>query len=192
MKTLTLKRAAATALLLIVMPVTHADEWTGRVAGAIGAKHLDENDWNSLDSQAEGGVLFDIKKKGWPVSIAIDLFLSGDDASKSDPQIDFGDTVELHVGLRKTWSAENSKIHRYVGGGLAHVRGGMELLESAGGTEQSDNAVGGWVSAGAYWDLTDKFNIGFDVRYSQAEVTILDREIDAGGIHNMLTLGYSF
>jgi hypothetical protein len=32
--------------------------------------------------------------------------------------------------------------------------------------------------------------LGIDVRYSQADVTIFDEEIDAGGFHTGVTLGY--
>jgi hypothetical protein len=38
--------------------------------------------------------------------------------------------------------------------------------------------------------ITDNFDIGFDVRYSKAEVTILNRDIEVGGMHYAETTGY--
>lgn len=157
-----------------------------------GQKHLDENDWSSLDSQKEIGMLFDIKNKSWPVSIAIDLIVSGDNASSSNPEIKSGGTVELNLGIRKTWDSSSSNIHRYLGGGLALINGGLEQRADAGGATQDDNGVGAWIAAGAYWDLNDRFSLGFDIRYSQADINLFGNEIKAGGVHNSITLGYSF
>jgi hypothetical protein len=53
-----------------------------------------------------------------------------------------------------------------------------------------DDAVGFWIGGGVYWTLGEHFNIGFDVRWSKAEVTIDGLDFEAGGTHAGLLLGY--
>ena len=56
--------------------------------------------------------------------------------------------------------------------------------------EDDDTAVGAWVGAGTYYAVTPSFNIGVDVRYSKAEVTLFDKEREAGGLNAGITAGY--
>jgi hypothetical protein len=53
-----------------------------------------------------------------------------------------------------------------------------------------DDAMGFWVEGGIYWTLAEHFNIGFDVRWSKAEVTFYGVDGEAGGTHAGLLLGY--
>ena len=69
MKTLNLEKAAIATLLVLALPIAQADEWTGNIGGFIGSKHLDDNDWGSLDNQDALGFVLDVEKKSWPVSI---------------------------------------------------------------------------------------------------------------------------
>ena len=162
-----------------------ADEYDGNVRLFLGQKHLDSDDWNSLDRQNEIGVIFDIKKASWPVRIAFDVFGSGEDKNESGAER--GYTIEQHLGVRKIWTLKNSKIHPYLGGGVAFVKAEYEVIDS---TKDDDNAVGAWVGAGADWHLSPKMSLGIDIRYSQADVTVFDEEIKAGGLHTGITLGY--
>ena len=53
-----------------------------------------------------------------------------------------------------------------------------------------DDAIGFWIGGGIYWTLGEHFNIGFDLRWSKAEVTINGVDGEAGGGHAGLLLGY--
>ena len=162
-----------------------ANNYEGNVRLFLGQKHLDSETWNTLDRQNEIGLFFDIKNSAWPVSIAFDIIGSGED--KNEAGAERGYTIEQHLGVRKFWSIADSGINPYLGGGLALIKAEYEVI---GETKDDDRAVGVWVGAGADWHLSQKLSLGIDVRYSQADVTIFDEEIDAGGFHTGVTLGY--
>lgn len=159
-----------------------------------GEKRLDKDDWQSMNSQGEFGLLMDLKKKEWPVSIVLDLLVSASDSDKDDLINERGYTSEIHLGARKTWDLQSVDIHPYVGGGIAFIGAGFEKRESTGEIkdDDSDTASGAWIGTGAYWNVTQSFNVGLDVRYSFAEVTIADKDLEVGGLHTGLTLGFNF
>lgn len=181
-------------LLLLAIPSAHADEaqsagWTGNVSGYVGHKSVDDKDWPNLDSQASVGVISDFGKRSWPVSIAADLLFAGT-VHESGVNEDTGGTMEIHLGARKIYKLENSSFRPYVGGGVALV-GAMLENENAGVKVDDDDTVYGiWVGAGTYYAVTPSFNIGVDVRYSKAEVTLFDKEREAGGLNAGITAGY--
>jgi len=43
-----------------------------------------------------------------------------------------------------------------------------------------------------FWRLGKRFNIGLDVRYSKAEITLFNVDVDAGGTHAGLLLGWGW
>ncbi|MFC1688649.1 outer membrane protein [Pseudomonadota bacterium] len=169
---------------MAVSPVL-ADEYDGNVRLAFGQKRLDSDDWNTLDRQNEIGVIFDLKKASWPVSIALDLLFSGED--KNVPGAERGSTFEQHLGVRKIWAINDSKFHPYLGGGIAFIQADYEVI---GSSKEDDGGVGGWIGAGVDWHLSKRMSLGVDVRYSKADVTINNNDVDAGGLHSVLTLGY--
>ena len=59
-------------------------------------------------------------------------------------------------------------------------------------TTEDDGDAGPWLGAGLYYEITSKFVLGLDARYSYGKVTLFDKEIDAGGIFTGLTAGYQF
>ena len=136
----------------------------------------------------------DFKKKEWPISIALDFLHSEGDGSDYEPfsglYIDMdAETTEFNAGIRKIWE-QYAKIRPYIGGGLAFIS--AEAKGSAMGYTVSDDdrAVGLWINGGVYWTLSASFNIGLDLRYSIAEVTVFDVDAEAGGVHAGLLLGY--
>ena len=162
-----------------------ADEVSSNVRLLVGQKYLDSDDWNSLDSQTEIGVLFNIKKASWPVSIAFDVFGSGED--KNETGAERGYTIEQHLGVRKIWTLENSTFRPYLGGGVALVHAEYEVI---GSIKDNDNALGAWIGTGVDWHLSPEMTLGLDIRYSKADVKIFDKDIEAGGLHAGITLGY--
>jgi hypothetical protein len=97
-----------------------------------------------------------------------------------------GETTEIDIGIRKIY--ENSPTMRpYIGGGLAFINGEFGI---AGLISEDDDGVGIWIDAGLYWTLAKHFNIGFDIRYSWAEITLFGVDANAGGLHAGLIFGY--
>jgi len=171
--------------------------WTGNVNGFLGAKILDEDDWAPLDEHVEGGVLFDIKQKNWPISIAIDLLFSSDEEDVNVAVLNFGTfnanleghTTEFNLGVRKIW--DNLSIVRpFVGGGIAFINAEIKGTALGVSVSDDDTGVGVWFDGGAYVTLGGHFNIGVDVRWSKAEVTLFNIDGEAGGWHVGMLIGY--
>lgn len=197
MKTLTTAStkiiAALPLLLLMATSSAHADDsqsagWTGNVSGYLGVKTLDEDDWQEMDTQSAIGVIADFKQNSWPFSIAIDLIGSGD-VHEVGALEDVGYTVENHIGVRKIFTT-NSSFMPYIGGGVAIVNAGFENKAPSGTVKEDDSALGSWIGAGTYLQITQNFNLGLDIRYSKAEVTLNDIDLEAGGLHAGITAGY--
>ena len=190
----TITSTALSTLLFMAMPAAYADDtqadgWTGNVSGYLGQKTVDDKDWPELDSQASVGVISDFGKQSWPVSIAADLIFAGT-VHESGVNKDTGGTMEIHLGARKIFTLQNSSFRPYVGGGAALVSAMLENENAGVAVEEDDTAVGVWVGAGTYFAVTPSFNIGVDVRYSKAEVTLFDKEREAGGLNAGITAGY--
>ena len=189
MKNSILIRTATSTLLLLSLSVAHADEWTGNVSGFLGHKSVDDKDWSGLDSQGAIGVISDFRKQSWPVSIAIDAFISGTE-DKSDGQKKLAGTFETHLGVRKIFTMENSTFRPYVGGGVALVGASVENKSNGVTVDDDDTVYGYWAGVGTYIKITPSFNIGVDVRYSKAEVTLFDTDRDTDGLQAGITAGY--
>ncbi len=185
--------------LSIPLSATGEEEYTGNVNLFLGGKTLD-NDWKPVEDQGEFGIMVDFKRVGWPVSIAIDILGSyaDDDIIVNLPpliSIKFeGATTEFCFGVRKIWDT-STNMRPFLGGGLAIISAEAEI----GPFDDDDSAAGIWLGGGVYWTLTEHFNIGLLLRYSDAEVTLSpsyagvtlgSTDIDAGGGHFGLILGY--
>ena len=190
----TITSTALSTLLFMVMPAAHADDtqadgWTGNVSGYVGHKSVDDDDWPNLDSQRSAGVISDFRKQSWPVSIAADLIFSAADNGSGTIE-NTGGTAEMHLGARKIFTLETTSFRPYVGGGIAIISASLEN-ENAGVTIEDDDTVfGAWIGAGTYYAVTPNFNLGLDVRYSKAEVTLFDIDREAGGLYAGITAGY--
>ena len=189
MKTFNLKKILVATALLLALPIAQASDWTGNVGGSIGSKQLDDNDWSPQDSQGSLGFMLDIKKKSWPVSITYDLILSGDVNEKGSVK-DEAYTAENQFGIRKTFELEGSIVRPYFGGGVTFVSAGIKNKTATTSVKDDDEGIGAWVGAGLYVGVTESFDIGFDVRYSEAEVTIFDQDLEAGGMRYAATASY--
>jgi len=181
------KNILAVILMLFVLNA-HANEWSGNVNFFLGQKSLDSDDWGVLDDQSAFGVLVDFKQDHWPVSVALDFLGSYDDVTQLGTKFE-GGTFEFDVGVRKIWEVSGSPVRPYIGGGLAFV---SAKLEESGPFPASDedNGTGIWLNGGVYWTLGQSFNLGLDLRYSDAEVTLYDVDGEAGGTFAGLMLGY--
>lgn len=166
--------------------------WTGNVNFTLGAKSLDEDDWEPIEDQGEIGIHLDLRTTNWPVSIYLAFLASyGDDTTRIDGfRADVeGRTSEFRFGVRKIWEP-TTNMRPYFGGGLALVTAEIEVSAFGEKLDDSDSALGFWLGGGIYWTLGEHFNIGLDIAWSKAEVTLFDTDGEAGGGHAGLLLGY--
>ena len=195
----TARLALALTLSLAAAATAHA-EWDGNVNFLVGQKWLDKDDWEPFEEQPEFGVLTSFGRPDWPVHVALDVFGSSDEREVFDPSIPAAattraSTFELGAGVRKTWSlGKNGGTRPYVGGGIAFIDGEVEIEVFGLTTSVEDDAIGPWVSGGVFWRLGKRFNIGFDARYTSADIELAPGtgEVDAGGLHAGLLLGFGW
>ena len=176
------------AIFSMSASVVHAQSCTGNINFFLGAKSMEKDDWAPIEDQGEIGVLIDFKQDTWPVSIAIDLLHSSDRATLEGFRFD-GRTTELNLGVRKIWD-HFPMIRPYIGGGLALINAELEGSSFGIRVSDDDTSAGIWLNGGIYWTLGSAFNIGLDLRYSKAEVTVFGVDVEAGGGHAGLILGY--
>lgn len=197
MKNLSIKRGALSALILFSSFNLQASEevnpydWTGNVSGYVGSKSLTRGDWNNLDSQGSIGLLFDIKKQSWPVSIVFDVIGSGD-VHKTDSLKQTGITRELDLGVRKILDVNGSAFKPYIGGGVSVITAEIKNKSNSLLLKEKKDATGAWIGVGTYYEVTPKLNVGLDVRYSKAKANFFEEEREIGGLNAGLTFGYHF
>ncbi|MEJ2391093.1 MAG: hypothetical protein P8019_06775 [Gammaproteobacteria bacterium] len=177
------------AMILVLFAFNaYASDFTGNVNFFLGQKSLKSSDWSPLENQTAFAVLVDFKQNNWPVSIAIDTLGSYKESTVSGIKFE-GSTGEVDLGIRKIWDVSGTAMRPYVGGGIAFIK--AKLQGTYGFTvSDEDNGVGYWLNGGIYWALTPHFNLGMDLRYSQAKVTLYGIEVEAGGTSAGLIAGY--
>ena len=183
-----MKKIIITIMLALFAFNAQALQWTGNVNFYLGKKSVDSEDWAPVDDPVAFGVMVDFKESSWPVSIALDVMASYDEMTESGIKFE-GTTSEFNAGVRKIWQPGGSMVRPYIGGGLAII--GAEFKGTGFNTvSDDDTAMGIWLNGGIYWTLGRSFNIGLDLRYSQAEVTLFGVDGEAGGGFAGLLLGY--
>lgn len=188
----TLKNFVIAMLLLLTVSMTHADELVGHISGFIGGKLLNNNDWpDDLSRHFSMGFITDIKKESWPISIALDIMDTGGER-KNAGMTDLGHTTEYHFGVRKIFTNQDSKIKPYIGGGVSFMYAEQEYEVLNITTTQDGSDVGSWLGGGMYYEIKPGIVLGFDVRYSKGEVTLFNKERDAGGINIGVAGGFQF
>ncbi len=189
----------AALMLVTAAPVSAANN----INIFLGQKDLDSSDWGpdtylgyglALDQQDEFGILMDFSGYYWPVSIAVDLLGSSHEVNAYDSFAGYGTTTattsELDFGVRKVFDIYGTDLHPYVGGGLALITGTIEDDYYYAYGSDEDSGLGYWLNGGIYWSIAGHFNIGVDVRISEAEVTLYNQTVNAGGSHGGVIFGY--
>ena len=179
-----------TVIWFFSSPMAYAQQgsWTGNINAFLGAKALDETDWEPVDEHGEIGFKVDFKQRSWPVSIAIDfLFSSGDDTLLG---VDFeGETSELNLGVRKIWD-QFPHVRPFIGGGISFISAEFKGTVLGVPVSDDDAGTGIWFGGGVYWTLAEHFNIGLELGVSTANVTLFGVEASAGGGHSGVLAGY--
>ncbi len=172
-----------------------AESWTGNVNFTLGAKALEEDDWEPVEDHAEFGIHVDFRQDDWPVNVIIALTASGDDDDGYDAEFDVNydietTTSELRFGVKKIWEPTTT-MRPYLGIGLALINADVEMaVEGFGSADDDDSALGFWLQGGLYWTIAEHFNVGFNLGWSYAKVELFDDDKNAGGGHAGILLGY--
>jgi len=196
------------ALLLLLVFAAIPARAGGDANLLLGQKWLtdDKLEAANVDTQFEYGVAVTLDFD-WPVDLAFDLT-----RSSADDTLDLGagyaldtdvDTLEFDAGVRKLW---RERLQPFVGGGLSWIRLAAEQVEQvpagAGGTtpvsvvDDSGSSIGFWLNAGLLYRVGTHFNVGLDLRYSDASVDLQpvgaddSVNLDTGGTQVGLLLGY--
>jgi hypothetical protein len=159
-------------------------DWTGNVNFFLGAKALDEDEWEPVEEQTEFGVEIDFRQQNWPVSIAIDILGAADETDFGGFDVE-SKTSELNIGVRKIWD-KSPIVRPFIGGGVSFITGDFEAF----GISEDDSSLGLWLGGGVYWTLSEHFNLGLELKVSSAEVTLFGVDANAGGGHFGLLIGY--
>jgi len=187
-------------VLAVATCPTAAADASGHVNFFLGQKSLDSDDWDPVDQQGEFGAVMSFGGSDWPVLIAVDVLTSGKEEDVFDNV--FGasklraGTFEGAFGARKIWKVGNSRP--YVGGGIALIGAAAEFDTGFFEFDADDAAVGPWVGGGVFWRLGSHFNLGFDARWSKAEVdldfgaNVVEKDVEAGGFQGGLTVGFGW
>ncbi len=176
----------------ILCPNVFAQDWTGNLNAFFGMKYLDEDDWEPVDDQGEMGAMFDFQKTDWPVAIAFDILASANDDDFWYDGLNIkmeSATAEICTGVRKIWETSYA-MKPFIGGGVAVIFADVEAYGYGTKIDDDDSAFGLWIDGGVYWTVSEHFNIGADIRFSNAEVTLFGADLEAGGSHFGLLAGY--
>jgi len=154
----------------------------GHVNLFLGQTNLRSGDWAPLEQQNAYGLEIDFRKWSWPFHIAIDAIGSDKEEDLLVPGTGrvvrhSAEVSELDLGVRKYWD-HRPLFHPFVGGGVSLVTAEMQSL----GVEDDGDGVGFWLNAGISLAWTEHFNMGIEVRYSMAEVTLFGEDRTAGGL----------
>jgi opacity protein-like surface antigen len=184
------------ALCVGPAPAAHAAEDIGSMNFVLGAKLMD-TEWSDLelDTQSAMGVEITWARRGWPVWLALDALATFDDA-----RLDLGDgpfvlegaTQEVSLGLRR--SVHLWKFYPYLGAGGTLVRGRLFAEDGADRDQDSAIAFGWWAGGGVVARVGPRWNVGAQVRYSQAKLDFdqVDLELEGGGMQVGLLLGWDW
>ena len=162
----------------------------------LGQKALDSGEWDPIDVQTELGAVLTFGREGWPVGIAADVLVAGEDGTLPGAVDVKGTTYEIASGVRKIWGKK--AFHPFAGAGVTIVGARVQLENAVASVDDSDLSVGPWIDGGVFWRLGMRFNLGVDVRWSRADVDldfgqgIPSPEMNAGGLHYGLLLGFGW
>ncbi|MCF2947569.1 porin family protein [Paraglaciecola aquimarina] len=166
-----------------------SEEWQNRATLYFGQKHLDKDDFEDKTHGAFG-ISFDLKRKGWPVSIAMDLMAAGKKIEGEQVNIERV-TGGFHLGVRKYWML-NENLEPYLGGGINFSGAEREKIQGATTVTFSDRDTGYWLATGINWKFKNRLTLGAEIRYSKANVNLDNIDVNIGGVYSILSVGYRF
>lgn len=186
----------------------------------LGQKKISDSDVEDigLEDMSEFGLGVNLDFE-WPVKLTVDVLVGSDDHTYNytytrGPAYDYTvkydlETTELHTGARYEF-LKDGKIKPYIGGGLAWVQADAEIKVTADPVrgvpvsfsvlDDDDSDLSFFLNAGVLFEIGSHFNLGLDLRHSEAEADLTFESlgrgtptsftVDVGGFHYGLTAGY--
>ena len=191
-----LARLAAVVLVLAAASSRAVARSEGNVNLFGGDKRLKSEDWGPLGWQREYGVMLAFGVERAPVHFAIDAFVADESVDSATFTGDLASlsSREAAIGVRKVWNAGVTRPH--FGAGASVIKIEEERVAAAGRVTNKDSGYGVWVDLGVTWRIAGHLNLGFETRYSFADVSLGEgfesRDATAGGVHVGLLIGYGW
>ena len=167
---------------------------TGNVNFFRGEKSLSD-DWYPADKHDVDAIQFDFKKEEWPASIAIELLVTGTEDTIGARTVET-ETQEFNVGIKKIFD-QHPMIQPFIGLGVSYMRAkyGYDDVSVPNYPEHDTDenyGSGYWYGAGVYLKLGTIFKIGLEYKESKADIKLFDTEVEAGGKHSGVLIGFSW
>jgi hypothetical protein len=166
-----------------------ADNWNVNANLVVGAKALDKDDWEPIESQVELGLNVDFAHKSWPFNFAVGILNSSGDKNNDSGAKVAGSISEFRIGIKKIWEP-GSKMRVYVGLGLAIINAELKISGHYDEAGDKDYGSGAYINGGIFWTLARRLNLGFELGNSGATANVLNNDIKAGGGHALFLIGY--
>ena len=155
----------------------------------LGEKYLSSSDWRGSNStQGLYAAEIEIKHQTWPCYINFGLFSSRDEYFDKKAN---AATNEISLGLKKIWRWKD-KLAPFLSGGLGYFYGKLGKTEQPSDGHYSGTGIGCWASTGIYYFFNHNIHFGGLTRYSQGDVKINGRKLNAGGTQIGFLIGYHF
>ncbi len=181
-------------------PVTpKSSKWTGNINLGTGIKFLGQ-EWEKtgFSDETEFRFAFDIRQRGWPINIAVDLIFDQSPEVPYDFEAQGLGTpavklvnYEFNVGVRKIVDFKLYSVRPFYGGGFGRLTA-YRLFDGPLYTDSfNDGHISIWANGGVYWELGRHFNIGLEYLYSWAKFDLFGTR-NHGGSHFDMVAGFHF
>jgi len=193
-----LARLALAVGVLVAAANTASARYEGDFNLFAGEKWLKSGDWEPVDQHRQVGLMLAFGEERAAVHFAIDAFYASDDLGDVTVPADAlvgGSSMELAIGVRKTWVRGVTRPH--LGAGANVIGVSEERRAGASGTvTNEDRGYGVWVGGGVSWRVATHLNLGIEARFSSARAELgegeFPRDVAAGGVHLGLLIGYGW
>lgn len=154
----------------------------------VGQRSLESDGWEPNEDQFTVGLEFDSYRVSDWLGLDAGFHYADDDSGGG-----FGQTTELFIGVRKTFSIGQSGVHPYAGAGLAHIWTVNGVAQGNTILADTDNSFGAYLRGGLFYTIANLINVGADVR-ALLGTSISDSfgTDSADYVQFALTVGYSF
>lgn len=173
------------------------EELKGHFSVSVGLLATEDDFSQAFDMKrrAKIGMLCDATTENWPVSVAVEYFLSWGysttesnfDGLRTDMDVDVY-CSELYVGLKKFFTRPTARLRPYLAGGIYSTNVYADISYD----EEYDGAVGCWFGVGAYVAVSEYWRLNLEWRRTKARVRMFHNSLEAGGDHLHFAIGYCF
>jgi len=174
-----------------------AAERVTNVAVHLGARQLDEDDWEPVDQPAALGIELDSYRPDQLVGFELGVQGSEDDDDFRDSVLGNVDVEakfwEVYAGVRKTWAPGGSRVRPYVGGGVTYLDADVEVdVPGLGSASDDDSSLGLYLHGGVDWQVVGGLLLGFDLRaVVGTDISLAGVDSNADYVQAAFVIGYS-